>query len=100
MAHGPKDDTMQAREFEHFSSKLFDLIVIGGGITGSSILWDATLRKMDTLLVEKSDFSSATSQATSKLLHGGLRYLKQFQFKTVIESLSEKKILAKISPHS
>ncbi|EOQ94859.1 FAD dependent oxidoreductase [Leptospira wolbachii serovar Codice str. CDC] len=76
------------------------MIIIGGGITGANVLWDATLRGYNCLLVEKNDYASGTSQATSKLIHGGLRYLKNFEFALVRESLSERRYLAKISPHA
>jgi glycerol-3-phosphate dehydrogenase len=80
--------------------KEYDIIIIGGGITGANVLWDATLRGFKCLLLEKSDYASGTSQATSKLIHGGLRYLKNLEFGLVRESLRERRILAKISPHA
>ncbi len=82
------------------SSQVFDTLVIGGGITGATLLWDATLRGLKTVLIEKNDFASGTTQATSKLIHGGLRYLKNAEFGLVRESLRERRILAKISPHA
>ncbi|PJZ76069.1 glycerol-3-phosphate dehydrogenase/oxidase [Leptospira neocaledonica] len=82
------------------SSQVFDTLVIGGGITGATTLWDSTLRGLKALLVEKNDFASGTTQATSKLIHGGLRYLKNAEFGLVRESLRERRILAKISPHA
>ena len=78
----------------------FDLIIVGGGITGATILWDATLRGLKVLLLEKNDYASGTSQATSKMIHGGLRYLKNFEFGLVRESLRERRILGKIAPHA
>ncbi|GBF51892.1 glycerol-3-phosphate oxidase [Leptospira ryugenii] len=78
----------------------YDIIIVGGGITGANILWDATLRGYRCLLLEKSDYASGTSQATSKLIHGGLRYLKNLEFSLVRESLRERRILAKITPHA
>lgn len=78
----------------------YDTIIIGGGITGACVVWDATLRGAKCLLVEKNDFSSGTSQATSKLIHGGLRYLKNMEVGLVRESLRERRTLAKISPHA
>lgn len=78
----------------------YDVLIIGGGITGACVLWDATLRGMKSILVEKNDFASGTSQATSKLIHGGLRYLKNFELFLVRESLRERRYLAKITPHS
>ncbi|MCW7490782.1 glycerol-3-phosphate dehydrogenase/oxidase [Leptospira meyeri] len=83
----------------HLKSE-YDIIIIGGGITGANVLWDATLRGYNCLLVEKNDYASGTSQATSKLIHGGLRYLKNLEFGLVRESLSERRYLAKISPHA
>ncbi|MCU0823970.1 MAG: glycerol-3-phosphate dehydrogenase/oxidase [Leptospira sp.] len=77
----------------------YDIVIIGGGITGACALWDATLRGYSCLLVEKNDYASGTSQATSKLIHGGLRYLKNLEFSLVRESLRERRYLAKISPH-
>lgn len=76
-----------------------DCLIIGGGITGACIFWDARLRGLSCTLVEKNDFASGTSQATSKLIHGGLRYLKNFELGLVRESLRERRILGKISPH-
>jgi glycerol-3-phosphate dehydrogenase len=81
------------------SGKVFDIFIIGGGITGANILWDATLRGLEAILVDKNDFASGTTQATSKMIHGGLRYLKNLEFGLVRESLRERRILAKISPH-
>ena len=67
----------------------YDLVVIGGGITGAGILLDAASRGMKTLLLEKGDFASGTSSKSTKLIHGGLRYLKQFDFWLVHEVGSE-----------
>jgi len=72
--------------------KEYDLIVIGGGITGAGILLDAASRGLKTLLVEKSDFGFGTSSRSTKLIHGGLRYLKQFDFKLVRNVGKERKI--------
>jgi glycerol-3-phosphate dehydrogenase len=80
--------------------RIFDLFVIGGGITGANILWDATLRGLSCILAEKNDYASGTSQATSKMIHGGLRYLKNMEIGLVRESLRERRFLAKISPHA
>ena len=80
--------------------KIFDMLVIGGGISGACILWDGVLRELSCILVEKNDYASGTSQATSKLIHGGLRYLKNGEISLVKESLDERKILAKLTPHS
>jgi glycerol-3-phosphate dehydrogenase len=77
----------------------FDLLVIGGGINGAAIARDAAGRGLDVLLVEKDDLASHTSSASSKLIHGGLRYLEQYEFKLVRESLHEREILLATAPH-
>jgi len=77
----------------------FDLVVIGGGITGAGIALDATSRGLKVLLVEMQDFASGTSGRSTKLIHGGLRYLKQLEFKLVAEVGKERDIIHRISPH-
>ncbi len=77
----------------------FDLIVIGGGITGGGIALDAASRGLKVALVEKNDFASGTSSKSTKLIHGGLRYLKQFDFWLVKEVGSERAIVHKLAPH-
>jgi glycerol-3-phosphate dehydrogenase len=77
----------------------FDLLIIGGGINGVAIARDAAGRGLDVLLVEKDDLASHTSAASSKLIHGGLRYLEQYEFKLVRESLHEREILLATAPH-
>ena len=72
--------------------KDYDLIVIGGGITGAGISLDASLRGLKVLLVEKNDFASGTSSKSTKLIHGGLRYLKQFEFGLVRETGLERSV--------
>ena len=76
-----------------------DLLVVGGGINGAAIARDAAGRGLKVLLVEKDDLASHTSSASSKLAHGGLRYLEQFEFKLVRESLSERETLLQTAPH-
>lgn len=80
--------------------ELYDLVIIGGGISGATVFYDACQRGLKCLLIEKSDFASGTSQATSRLVHGGLRYLKNLEIGLVRESLRERRILAKIAPHT
>jgi len=75
----------------------FDVVVIGGGITGAGIAWDATLRGLKVLLLEQNDFASGTSSKSTKLIHGGLRYLKQLKFKQVYEVGRERAIVHKIA---
>ncbi len=77
----------------------FDILVIGGGITGAGIARDAALRGYKTALIEKSDFASGTSSKSSKLVHGGFRYLKSLEFGLVHEALLERKTLMEIAPH-
>ncbi|MEL6305499.1 MAG: glycerol-3-phosphate dehydrogenase/oxidase [Bacteroidota bacterium] len=77
----------------------FDLIVIGGGITGAGIALDAASRGMKVVVLEKGDFASGTSSKSTKLIHGGLRYLKQFDFWLVKEVGSERAIVHKLAPH-
>lgn len=77
----------------------FDLIIVGGGITGATLAYEASLKGLKVALFEKGDFGGATSSATSKLIHGGLRYLKNLEFGLVRESLRERKILSNIAPN-
>ncbi|MGB5369390.1 MAG: glycerol-3-phosphate dehydrogenase/oxidase [Flavobacteriaceae bacterium] len=77
----------------------FDLVVIGGGITGGGIALDAASRGLKVALVEKGDFASGTSSKSTKLIHGGLRYLKQFDFWLVKEVGSERAIVHQVAPH-
>lgn len=77
----------------------FDLLIIGGGITGSGIALDAANRGMKTALVEMQDFASGTSSRSTKLVHGGLRYLKQFEIKMVAEVGKERAIVYENGPH-
>src|SRR6187431_3406239 len=77
----------------------FDLLIIGGGITGAGIALDAASRGLKTALVEKNDFAFGTSSRSTKLIHGGLRYLKQLEFGLVKEVGSERAIVHKLAPH-
>jgi len=77
----------------------FDLLIIGGGINGAAIARDAAGRGFDVLLVEKDDLASHTSSASSRLIHGGLRYLEQYDFRLVREALHEREILLRTAPH-
>ena len=76
-----------------------DLLIVGGGINGAGIARDAAGRGISVMLVEKDDLASHTSSASSKLVHGGLRYLEQFDFKLVRESLAERERLLRAAPH-
>jgi glycerol-3-phosphate dehydrogenase len=77
----------------------YDLLVIGGGINGAGIARDAAGRGLSVLLAEKGDLGAATSSASSKLIHGGLRYLEQYEFRLVAESLAEREILLGVAAH-
>ena len=76
-----------------------DLVVVGGGINGAGIARDAAGRGLSVTLVEKSDLAVATSSASSKLIHGGLRYLEQYEFRLVAESLAERETMLRIAGH-
>jgi glycerol-3-phosphate dehydrogenase len=79
--------------------QIYDLLVIGGGINGVSIARDAAGRGLSVLLCEMGDLAGATSSASSKLIHGGLRYLEQYAFRLVAESLCERRVLLRNAPH-
>lgn len=83
----------------HKPEQHYDVIVIGGGITGAAVMHALTAQGKKVALVEKNDFGGATSAATSKLIHGGLRYLKNMELSLVRESLRERRILANIAPN-
>ena len=77
----------------------FKTLIVGGGIVGAGIFRDLTLQGVETLLVEARDFSSQTSERSSKMLHGGIRYLENLDFSLVFEALHEKNLWLKIAPH-
>jgi glycerol-3-phosphate dehydrogenase len=77
----------------------YTIVIIGGGIVGAGLLRDAALHGVDALMIDKFDFSSQTSGASSKMLHGGIRYLETFEFDLVSESLHEKNLWLKLAPH-
>src|SRR3982751_3131335 len=82
-----------------FKTEVFDVLVIGGGITGAGIALDAQTRGMNVALVEMQDFAAGTSSRSTKLVHGGLRYLKQFEVKMVAEVGKERAIVYENGPH-
>ena len=84
----------QLQELE--SKSEFDLLIIGGGIVGSAALEMAASRGLSSILLDKNDFASGASGRSTKLLHGGIRYLPQLQFGLVKESLQEQKVLIKL----
>jgi len=77
----------------------FDLLVIGGGINGAGIARDAAGRGLSVVLVEKDDLAAHTSSASTKLIHGGLRYLEHYEFRLVAEALAEREVLLRVAPH-
>ena len=78
---------------------MYDLVVIGGGITGAGIARDASLRGLKVALFEKNDYGSGTSSKSSKLIHGGLRYLEHGEIGLVFESVSERRVQTRVAPH-
>ncbi|MBN2159095.1 MAG: glycerol-3-phosphate dehydrogenase/oxidase [Spirochaetes bacterium] len=87
------------RFIEQYSGEKFDIVIIGGGITGAAVAYDAASRGFSVALLEKGDFGAATSAATSKLIHGGLRYLANAEVGLVRESLRERRTLENIAPN-
>src|SRR5881409_1768948 len=81
------------------AAETVDLLVIGGGITGAGIARDAALRGLRVALVEARDFGSGTSSRSSRLVHGGLRYLEHGHLHLVLESLRERAVLLRLAPH-
>ena len=87
------------RALDALSHDTFDVLVIGGGITGAGVARDAALRGLRTALVEQDDFASGTSSRSSRLVHGGVRYLEHGQLRLVFESSAERRTLRRIAPH-
>lgn len=93
------DTRRRAQGFAELESRSFDLAVIGGGITGAGIARDAAMRGLSVALLEARDYASGTSSRSSKMIHGGLRYLAQGDIALVKEAASERQILRRIAPH-
>jgi len=89
----------RCRNLQRLCRDEFDVAVIGGGATGAGIARDAALRGMTVALIEKGDFAAGSSSKSSKMIHGGLRYLKQLEISIVHEALHERAILLRIAPH-
>lgn len=85
--------------WQRLTTETFDLVVVGGGIIGTGAARDAALRGLKVALIEAVDLASGTSSRSSKLVHGGLRYLEQLQFGLVFESVNERQVLQNIAPH-
>ncbi len=91
--------TSRENTLSQLANETYDVLVIGGGVTGCGIALDAITRGLKTALVEKHDFASGTSSRSTKLIHGGLRYLKQFEISLVRETGSERAIVHRLAPH-
>ncbi len=89
----------RARALHRLAGEQFDVLVVGGGITGAGVALDAASRGLKTALVERDDFASGTSSKSSKMVHGGIRYLQQREFRLVYESLHERQRLLDNAPH-
>src|SRR5574340_985118 len=87
------------RNFDSLHKTPFDLAIIGGGINGAATAREAAMRGLKTVLIDARDFASGTSSRSSKLIHGGLRYLEQLEFKLVHEARRERRLLLKLAPH-
>src|ERR671931_588800 len=90
--------TTRQHNLERMASESFDVLVIGGGITGAGVALDAAVRGYRVALVEKQDFASGTSSKSTKLVHGGIRYLPNFDFALVHEALVERGLLLHNAP--
>lgn len=90
---------MLQRDVSRLSGEQWDLVVIGGGILGAGVARDATLRGLRVAIIEQADFASGTSSRSTKLVHGGFRYLEHFQFGLVAEACRERAILLQMAPH-
>ena len=93
------DPGQRARNLDRLANETFDVLVIGGGITGAGVAREAALRGLTVALVEARDFAAGTSSRSSKLIHGGLRYLEQGEIALVREAATERKSLRRIAPH-
>ena len=84
---------------EKMQDRQLDLLIIGGGITGAGVALQAAASGMETGLIEMQDFAEGTSSRSTKLVHGGLRYLKQFDVEVVSDTVSERAVVQQIAPH-
>src|SRR5919199_546605 len=98
----PRADTApdaRAARLSALGTEEFDLLVVGGGVTGCGVARDAALRGLRVALVEKEDFASGTSSRSSRLVHGGVRYLEHGHLRLVFESSAERRRLLRLAPH-
>src|SRR5881628_429833 len=89
----------RARQLESLSTRVFDALIIGGGITGAGIVRDAAMRGLSVGLIDKGDFASGTSSRSSRLIHGGVRYLEHGHLHLVFEASAERRRLLRLAPH-
>ena len=89
----------RALALDRLAAEDFDVVIVGGGITGAGCALDAASRGLRTALVERGDFAIGTSSRSSKLVHGGIRYLEQKEFGLVREALAERQIALRNAPH-
>jgi glycerol-3-phosphate dehydrogenase len=94
----PLSSTARKNNLALLESEYFDVLIVGGGVTGAGVALDAVARGYKVALVEKTDFASGTSSKATKLVHGGIRYLPNFDFPLVHEALTERGILLRIAP--
>ncbi|MFO0723130.1 MAG: glycerol-3-phosphate dehydrogenase [Myxococcota bacterium] len=99
MSQTSLDARQRKATIESLESRIFDLVIVGGGINGAGIAHDAATRGLSVCLLEMKDLAFGTSSRSSKLIHGGLRYLEHYQFPLVFESTNERTLLRKIAPH-
>ena len=96
---GGREKGVVTRNLGGLADTVFDVLIIGGGIYGACLAWEATLRGLTVALVEQGDFASATSANSLKIIHGGLRYLQHGDIRRMRESTTERKVLMRIAPH-
>ena len=98
MQRRPHEPLFRDQQIETLSRETFDLAIIGGGITGAGIALDAAARGLKVALIDKGDFAGGTSSKSTKLVHGGLRYLEQRHFRLTREALRERALLYHSAP--
>src|SRR5437867_10069517 len=89
----------RAQAIGRLTNERYDVVVIGGGITGAGVALDAATRGYSVALVERDDYASGTSSRSSKMVHGGLRYLQNFDLGLVREALLERQLMVRLAPH-